>query len=257
MESYRDVAEEIALNVGIGVDIEKEINKILEAVNYAEHKMLGKSRAIKFFWKIKINKNTEKYQLPKDFNTNQKVVITNTNLERYSVKEIEFEQLVSFEATPVSSQQQVTDLAINPELVKNTIDQVGQNAMYGDSVLYAMYRTTDGYELCIRPKVDGCLFIYYSAIAEFPIDIEKNHPNVSERFWHGVVSGATYYLLRRQATAMTNVDPNKSLMMLKMSNEYKNEFQDDISELADLQQDRAEPFVLKPFKFYEEPESYL
>lgn len=257
MRTYRDVVEEIALNLKLEKEVERQLKALVEAVNYAEEKMLGKSRGVKYFERVIIDTQHERYTLPSDFSANQKIVITDRNLDRFTVSEVEFETLINYEPSESILQAQVSDLAVNPEYIENTYEQTTQDAMYQNKVLYAMFRTADGYEVAIKPKVNGYIFIYYAATAEFPVDIEKNHPSVIPRFWHGVVSGATYYLLRRRAAEIATKDANLSVVTLRIANEYKEDFFDDIAELTQLQQDRAEPPIMRPFEYYDHPEEYL
>lgn len=255
MQNYLDIIGEIAVNLGWESSVEKNINRIRNAILWAEQQILGKSRGVKFFERIVVDKDHDSYFLPPDFNTHSKVIITDRNLNRYLTQELEFEQLISYETQRVPISVQSTDLAINPKYVSQTIKQVEDDARWYGKMLYAIKRTADGYEISLKPKVDGFIFIYYSAIAEIPKDLEAKRPSMPQRFWYGIVAGATYYELRR--VIMNETDQNKILAIRSSMKEYASEMQDVIADLAGLQQDRAEPAIVKPFTIGDTPENYV
>ena len=254
MKTYRDIAEEIAINIKAEREMERKLPQIIEAISYAEEKLIGKSRAVKFFERLTIDSAHAKFFLPSDFSTGNKIIITDRSLSRYRTKELEFESLADYDSSPISQSLQSSDLAVNPDLVQNTSAQTEQDAMYSGFVLYAMYKTANGWELAIKPPMDGYVFIYYASQPSVPTDIELRGPDVMRRFFHAIVSGATYYLLRRVSITLAAEDANKSVVMLRIASEYNNDFLSDIKDLTALTEDRIEPPIMKPFNMYGSPE---
>lgn len=258
MNTYREIAEEIALNIKSENEIERKLNSIIEAISYAEERLIGKSRAIKFFERVPIDTLHDRFLLPDKFSTASKIVITDRSLARFKITGVEFEELIDYDPSQIlPATRQLSDIAVNPVLLSTTSDQVSKDAQYSGSVLYAILRTSDGAEIAIKPKIDGYVFVYYTSEIDVPKDLERNRPSVSKQFYHAIVAGATYYLLRRQSSSLAEEDPNKSIAMLRIATEYKNDFEADIKTLAVITEDRDQPPIVKPFVLYGNPEDDL
>jgi len=250
METYRDLIGELARNVGFETDVEKEKGQLLSAIYWAETLLQRKTDAVKFLEKITINKNVESFELPLDFNTQQEVVITDRNLNRYLTKEVEVDLLLRYEPLPNVEVVTLGDLAINPKFLKATTLQIEDDARYYGYLLYAFNRTADNYEIMLKPRVDGFIFLYYSGNALAPTEIEATYSALPRSYWTGIVSGATYYLLLRQMRGLIGIDANKAASMRLLISEYKGQFNSDMADLDQEKMKRAGPLVMKPFSLW-------
>jgi hypothetical protein len=255
MDTYKDIVEEVAENVGWQISVEKNLNKILKAVWWAELQILGKSRGVKYMEKITLKSDIDTYALPEDYNSACKVIITDNADNRYLSKEIEFGELTAYAPSPDEVEGVAEDMSINPDLIKYSQQQTSQDAMYKDYVVFAFQHDEYGYKIKLNPSVDGYLYIYYAAITVLPDDIDNQKPTMLKRFWFGIVAGATHYLLRRMV--IEEKDANKAITLIRSSSEYKGELQDVITDFSELQAERSEPPIVKPFEYYEVPEDNL
>lgn len=257
MESYRDLVNEVARNTGAADRIDAMIPQILIGIHWAETELHRISEAVNFVQRISLTTANELYNLPHDFNTHREILITNSSLERYEVKEVEFDELLRYEPASTVGSVDSEDLSVNPQLIKTTFTQTKDEARFGGKVLYAIFRSGDGYQIAVKPRINGILWLYYSVLADVPQDIEQQFTALPYGYWSGIVTGATYYILRRDFTLnVKTLDPNVSAIYGRSIAEYKREFDEKKAELAAEVMKRNEPAVMVPFEFYDHPEAY-
>ncbi len=264
MDTYFEVAQEVSENLGWPDKFEENLNRILNGILWAEQQILGKSQGIKYLDRLTLRNSQAAYSLPDEFDSACKIVITDLSDNRYRSKEVEVGELMSFESTAGTTPTSFSDLAVRPDYLKDTVEDVAAHAMYDDYVLFAIQPDGKGFKIQIKPLLNGYLYIYYSVTAKLAVrkNLQNLSPVMPKRFWFGIVAGATYYLMRREMYSMQKKGQTQEVQatltaMLKSMSTYKDELDSVISDFIETQQNRSEPPIAKPFDPpWDMPEDY-
>jgi hypothetical protein len=107
------------------------------------------------------------------------------------------------------------------------------------------------------PTFDGQIVVEYdSVVTDIEID-DEGTPPIHTAFQPYVADGATYYLARKEISAVFG-DKNADLMQayILLVREHKDTFNEAKKKYAIFSMNRSTPPVAKVFTWYDQPESY-